>query len=404
MKGRLVLDTKKGQLRKDGFPVVVKLSHKGDKKPFSLGINFFEDEWDFKKEEPLNNKRDILYIKKKKLLLEELLFMALDDPSINFEYIKLKLKGEEETVTTQCFYEFSEFYIGELKKKLDDKGLEKIGNANSYAAAIAQMKVFRKKLMFSEIDYTLLSNFKNWQFSKGNKKNTIAAYMKSYRALYNEAARRGLIENKKPFEGVFKGITVKSNRTQKKHISKETLKILEDIEGLPFGRQRCLDLWLLQFYLGGVDFKDLYFLENFQIAKGRVFFTRGKLDENGYQFDLKIFPKAAKIIDKYRMKNDRFVFPWRKDYTGYKTFYSRVLTNLLRIQKDYEINVEPMGANFGTKVSRHTFATIGSRLFIEPDILRTLMGHERDDIDMVYKDVYPQKVRDKNHLKIISTE
>ncbi|MGG8495927.1 phage integrase SAM-like domain-containing protein [Tenacibaculum sp. TC6] len=403
MKGKIVLDVRKNQLRKSGFPVVVKLANKGSKKLFSLGICFLEKEWDSEKQEPKNDKRKILFIRKKKLALEELLFDALDNPRIDFEHIKSKLLGSEQNITSGCFYEFAEFYVGELKKKVDDKGFAKIGNALTYEAALAQMKVFRSQLLLSDIDYTLLSNFKNWQYSKGNKKNTIAAYMKSYRALYKEAVRRGLVDDKKPFDGIFKGITVKKNRTQKKHINKETIKLLEGINNLPEGRQTVLDLWLLQFYFGGLDFKDLYYLENYQISKGRVFFTRGKLDDNGYQFDLKIFPKAQKILDKYRVKDGRFVFPWRKDYTGYKTFYSRVLKNLKRIQDDFNINIEPLGGNFATKVSRHTFATIGSRLFIEPDLLRTLMGHERDDIDTVYKDVYPQEVRDEYHFKIIDT-
>ncbi|PKH50781.1 hypothetical protein CXF68_08820 [Tenacibaculum sp. Bg11-29] len=54
------------------------------------------------------------------------------------------------------------------------------------------------------------------------------------------------------------------------------------------------------------------------------------------------------------------------------------------------------------KVARHTFGTIGSRLFVEPDVLRALMGNERDDVDIIYKDVYPEALRDEWHLKIIA--
>ena len=30
------------------------------------------------------------------------------------------------------------------------------------------------------------------------------------------------------------------------------------------------------------------------------------------------------------------------------------------------------------------------------------MGHERSDVDTIYKDWYPQKVRDEAHLKIVT--
>ncbi len=403
MKGRLLLDIRESQLRKDGYPVIFRLSNKGTQKSYSLGLRFMKKNWDFKKEEPKTIKRDILYIKKKKLLLEELCYRSLDDKTITFEFIKAQMKGEDEVKKVKCFYKYSENYIQEIEQKLDGKGFKKVGNANSYKAAIAQMKKYKATLLLSEIDYRLLSEFKTWQFSKGNKKNTVAAYMKSFRALYKEAVRRKLVEDTNPFEGVFKGITVKKNRTKKKHVSKETILKLENIKDLPRGRQEALDIWLLLFYFGGLDFKDLYYLENKQISKGRVYITRGKLNEGGYEFDLKIFDKAKKILDKYRVKDDRFVFPWRKDYDGYKTFYSRLRRNLQRIQKDNDISVEPLGGTLGTKVTRHTFATIGSRLFVEPDLLRSLMGHERDDIDTVYKDIYPEKLRDEYHLKIIST-
>jgi hypothetical protein len=34
--------------------------------------------------------------------------------------------------------------------------------------------------------------------------------------------------------------------------------------------------------------------------------------------------------------------------------------------------------------------------------MRELMGHERDDIDTIYKDKYPEAIRDQAHYKIIS--
>lgn len=60
-----------------------------------------------------------------------------------------------------------------------------------------------------------------------------------------------------------------------------------------------------------------------------------------------------------------------------------------------------MGGNLGVKIARHTFATIGKNLLIDADILRELMGHERDNIDNYYKDKFPEKIRDEAHWKII---
>jgi len=72
------------------------------------------------------------------------------------------------------------------------------------------------------------------------------------------------------------------------------------------------------------------------------------------------------------------------------------------MQNRLEIKIQPLGGNLGIKVARHTFANIGKRLGIEEDMLRELMGHERDDIDNFYKDRYPEEERDLAQLKIIN--
>jgi integrase len=73
------------------------------------------------------------------------------------------------------------------------------------------------------------------------------------------------------------------------------------------------------------------------------------------------------------------------------------------VQKKLKIKVRPLDGNIGIKVARHTFATFGKNLFIDADCLRELMGHERDDVDTIYKDRYPEAIRDEAHLKIIDS-
>lgn len=419
MKGKLFLDKRISQYRKNGYPVQVVLTNKGSRLIFSLGVFFELKEWDFEKEEPLKDRRSILFIKKKKAILEELLFSAITERSITLDYVKKLLLGAiSEDNTREGFYDFADILISEMQQRKDEKGFFKLGNAKIYITAVNQLKLYNNKLLLSDIDYSFLNNFKNWQL-KHNKKTTVNTYLRKYRAIYNEAVRRKLVTSTDPFKDVFKGIIVKHNRTKKRHISNEVIAIIESLSGLAEGQQIAVDLWLLQFYFGGQDLKDIYYLENSQIAEGRIYFTRGKLDDNGYQFDLLISKKAQLILDKYKVKG-RFVFPWRKEYIGYSNFIRRVQNNLIKVQENYNkhiseiinnekneyyfIVVNPLGGNLSPKVARHTFGTIGSRLFVEPDVLRALMGHERDDVDTIYKDVYPKELRDEWHLKIIGND
>ncbi|WP_271407155.1 phage integrase SAM-like domain-containing protein [Tenacibaculum soleae] len=418
MKGRLFLDTRISQKRKKGYPLQVSLS-KGNRITFSLGLFFELEDWNSEKEEPLTDRRSILFVRKKKVLLDDLLFNAITDKSITLDYVKKIMLGKvSEAGTNQTFFDFADILINEMRQIKDEKGFFKLGNAKITTTAVNQLKLYDSKLLLKDIDYNSLNGFKNWQL-KRNKKTTTNTYLRKYRAIYNEAVRRKLVKDTAPFKDIFKNISIKQNRTKKRNISKCAISILESLKGLAPGQQLAIDLWLLQFYFGGQDLKDIYYLENSQMSEGRIYFTRGKLDDNGYEFDLKITSKAQLIIDKY-IEKGRFMFPWRKDHDGYRNFIRRVQKNLITIQNNYNehiskisqqtkeqyhlLNVQPMGGNLTTKVARHTFGTIGSRLFIEPDVLRALMGHERDDVDTIYKDVYPEALRDECHLKIISID
>ena len=278
--------------------VELTLFNKGKQKKITLGLNFEKNKWDFDKNEPKSDKRKILFIREKKLLLDKLMLDSIENPKIDLDFIKSKLLNKKDSGKPKSFYDYAQMLIEKLSTKKDQKGFKKQGNVRVYDNAVRQLKVFRDKLNFEEINYTLWSDFFLWQQSKENSKSTIATYLKVYRAIYNEAVRNGVIEDEKPFKDIFRTVSVKRNRTKKRHISKETIKILENIKDLPQGQQTSVDLWLLQFYFGGQDFKDIYFLENKQFSSGRLYMSRGKLDEDGYEFDLKVFPKAQKIINK----------------------------------------------------------------------------------------------------------
>lgn len=43
------------------------------------------------------------------------------------------------------------------------------------------------------------------------------------------------------------------------------------------------------------------------------------------------------------------------------------------------------------------------RLFIMEDVLREIMGHECNDVDTIYKDRYPEKIRNEAQIKITDT-
>tara|TARA_B110000503_G_C7033666_1_gene365131 strand:- start:161 stop:988 length:828 start_codon:yes stop_codon:yes gene_type:complete len=272
------------------------------------------------------------------------------------------------------------------------------GNLKVYKNVLAQFGNYMDHLPASEINFAILSSFKNFMITKGNSKATIHGYLSILRSLYNKASQKHGFENLKPFNGVFAGLKIKSYNSKKKHISKQDIQKLEAWSG-PKLKTEAVDLFLLQFYFAGADLIDIYYLENKQIVDERLFFERGKTS-TGKLIEISIHPKAGAILKKYQNKS-KFVFEFRKDIKGYETFRSRYAKNLKKVQIQLEINVAHIGGNLGVKVARHTFATIGKNKMIEADILRELMGHERDEVDNYYKDKFPTKIRDAALFEII---
>ena len=126
MKAKLYLDVRPNQLRKKGFPIVVSLNMKGKRKLVTLKHYVFAEDWDFEKEEPINNKRLLFFVRKKKLLLDEIIFNSESGNAIALEEAKNILLDQQPILESVSFYDFFKLFILELENK------GKQGNAESY--------------------------------------------------------------------------------------------------------------------------------------------------------------------------------------------------------------------------------------------------------------------------------
>jgi len=380
---------------KKGFPIVVNLRDKNRTKRLFFQLFSLPEHWNYENNLPTklhpsfyDTTEDILKLKAKILELDR-----SNESDFNKITNELKFVLDEEAQKQRTdFFAFAELLIAEMKNRNEKS------NATVYNTAKIQFKKYSNEITFEEIDYNLLIGFVNRKKIQGLKSATIHNYLRTIRAIYNQAVKRKIIEDTKPFEGVFAGLKVRSHRAKKKHLLHEDIVKLEDakLTGL---KDFVRDIFLLQFYLGGQDLKDIFYLKHTDINKDRIFFERSKV-VNGYEFDLAITPKIKNILSKY--DEDTYLFPYRKDHQGYITFRRRYSRYLIIIQELLNIEVNPLGGNLGIKVARHSFANIGKLKGIDGDLLRELMGHERDDVDNYYKDKYPVHIRDEAQRKIIN--
>jgi len=382
---------KNDKITKGGYPVKLILSHERKTRRKTIAHSLEED-WDPVAKFPLSSHDDFedLYIyiseiKKKSVKID---FSRITDFDTAFSY----LLGDSR-IYTKSFYDFAQLMISEQRKQ----GRE--GNAVVYENAVNAFKSFSAQLNFSEITIDFLDRFKAFQKEKGNQNSTIKNYIGEVKAIYNKAVRRGLVENSNVFEGVFSDIKVRARRKKQRYLTRAELEKLQKADLSP-SYQRAVDLALLQFYLGGVDLIDLYYLKHTDFHKNRVFFKRSKMNSISFEFDLLVPQLAETILNNYKVEGE-YIFPWRKDYLGYKTFRDNHTRNLKKVQQRLGIELSPRNDNLTSKVMRHTFATLAKFERIEEDLIRELMGHERNDVDTIYKDKYPEAERNAAQLKIL---
>jgi len=386
----------------DGFPLVVQISHQNKRKAKTLAFCL---EKHFNQDNKMINEKhpdyDVLapILMSIKLKARKLILQGYTD--VNKTFVALFEVDHSQIL----FQEYGEKLVAEMKKiaeehgKYDLKARNKMmGNVRCYENVLAQFDNFSKNVTLQNLDFVILERFKNYNLSVGNSKATIHLYLRTLRAIYNKGILYHKFADQKPFTGIFTGLKVQSFNSRKKYIDRAGIEIMEGID-YKISRQKCVDLWLLAFYFGGCDLIDLYYLKTRQIRKGRIVFERTKTN-TGTIIDLKIHPKAAAILAKYKTDTE-WLFPWNKDNEAYVTFRGNYQRDIVLVQTEFKIEVLPDGGNLGIKVARHTFANMAKTLNIETDVIRELMGHQRNDVDNYYKDKYPEAIRDKALFDII---
>ena len=208
---KLILDTKR--IKKDGlYTVVVRVTHNKNNTTISTGTRVRQEHWDsasqlIMKSNPnfqkLNQSVSEAFLKIQKVIHQ------LDDAD-EFSFANLKERLDEKvkpykTNTSITFNEYSTQIINELFV------INKVGNALVYQTASNRLIGFAKerKLKFKEIDYTLLEAFQRKLISQGVKQNSISNYLRTIRAIYNQAIKARLIDRT---YYPFTEITIKAER------------------------------------------------------------------------------------------------------------------------------------------------------------------------------------------------
>ena len=226
--------------------------------------------------------------------------------------------------------------------------------------------------------------------------NTAGIHLRNLRAVLNYAACEGIAS-----PCPFRRFVIKQEDTPKRSISAEQLATLRDWP-CEEHQVRYRDIFMLSFYLLGINMVDLCSAMRSDVVNGRLEYRRAK---TGKLYSIKIQPEAAEIIKRYAGKTHLlFVL---EDYGDYRDFMHRLNENLQRIgyvetgNRYNAKNRRPLYPGITTYWARHSWATIAHRLGVQKDVISMALGHSFGvRITDVYIDYDAEKVDAANRLVI----
>lgn len=173
----------------------------------------------------------------------------------------------------------------------------RISYAKSIESTISEIRAFSGPfLAFVSVTPDYLERFAMWQRRQKKSANTTGIHLRNIRMVYNRAIDQGKADLS---QYPFRRFKIKQAPTRDRDLEVEDIKKIRDADLKLKAQKRARDLFMLSFYLCGVNFKDMLYAQKDDITRGRLEILRVK---TGQPLSIKIEPEAQEIIDRYQGK------------------------------------------------------------------------------------------------------
>ena len=402
------LDTRKA-VEGDIFPLVLNLAHKCQTSRIPIGMRFSKEDWEAT-QLMLANEPRVRWTAK-----------AEEAYSVKAQYdVSLSRLAKEEDVEAMGAKEIRdrlvEMVTGVNKAKLREKRAKAkkslflphyrafmesratAGTREMYNRTLKKMKEYDAEIenrTYEEIDKDWLIGF------DAHLQTTTCANIRNMHFRNIRAAFNGAIDDDLTTCDPFRKFKLpKLEETRKRALTLEQIQMLKCYPCEPW-QEEYRDLFMLQFYLIGVNLVDLLTAKPEDIVNGRFEYRRDKTHK---LYSIKIEKEAMDIIEKYRGK-DYLLSPMER-YTNHKNYMQHMNRALQKIGLHYTTSQEKKGQalfpDITTYWSRHTWATVASTLDIPMELIGRALGHSwvNKTITSVYIDFDTRKVDDANRMVI----
>ncbi len=272
------------------------------------------------------------------------------------------------------------------------------GTRGAYRQTLCRMEAFDKDLhsrAFEDIDKRWLTDFEIFMSRTARSANARAFHFRNIRAVFNDA-----IDEEITTAYPFRKFRIRREPTAKRSLSVEQLRTLASYPCEEHQRQ-YRDMFMLMFYLIGVNAVDLFNAGAGAVSDGRLEYVRSKTYK---AYSIKIEPEAAELIERYRGK--AHLLSVMDTRTDYKAYLHRMNDELKRIG---EVTVcsrkgkkafAPLFPKISQYWCRHSWATVAASLDIPKETIAAALGHGGGTVTDIYIDFDRRKVDEANRRVI----
>lgn len=357
---KIILD--KRSKKKDGtYPIKIYLRHNRE---ILIATGYSCEESEFAN--GLLSKRHDNY-KVKNAKLKSMLSM------VEMEMISMSASGKLEDMTDKelkshlqdkLFGKVSDS-LKEKKKRFTDflnEFLETKTNAGTirtYITTRYNIEAYDPNCTFDTMDKNWLMSFDKWMASRDLSVNYRAFNFRNIRSVFNYA-----IDNDYTTLYPFRKFKIKQEETYKRSMNIDQLRKLMNYECEEY-QKKYRDLFMLMFYLIGINAGDLLTLKHENLYNGRIEYHRMKTNK---YYSIKVEPEAMEIIERY--KGEEYLLFFMDGNKTYKDILKQMNNQLKLIGKVERKGLggkktrEPEFPEISSYWSRHTWATIAADLDI----------------------------------------
>ena len=293
-----------------------------------------------------------------------------------------------------------------MKQVADGLQMEgNFGTAHVYRSSLNAIIAYHGKgdFTFNEVTPEWIKGFEIHLRGRGCSWNTVSAYLRTFRAVYNRAVDcRGAVYVPHLFRSVYTGTRADRKRALDTEDIQKVFTKLPQSSAVTSDMRRKQDLFVLMFLLGGLPFVDLAYLRKSDLHDNVITYRRRK---TGRPLSVTLTPEAMAILKRYmnRDTSSPYLFPLLNSREGTKEAYHEYQLALRNFNRQLMLLGEMLG--LGDKLSsytaRHTWATTAYYCEIHPGVISEAMGHSSITVTETYLKPFRNKKIDEANKKVV---